>query len=303
MLRIISFLFIYLTSALFACAQMTSDSGNSASRLDSASRFNIGMSYGHDWQQSVSDSYSALITYEFLRTRHFSLIASGRYVLTHASFSAADISYSYNPEAINMNGSHGMGQIGLTATFRTKLFDKPFAGAAIINSDWGAGGFAKVTSIVMGMVMIRSDRDTQFGLGPMFLINTNGKLPALIAFMYRHRFNDKWLINLSGGLFAMEYSSSKSDVLSMGFDVNAKSFYFQPKTDGLPEKLKYMSVSFRPLIKYSRNIVDKLNVDVKAGASINIVNRVNGMTGTKKYLKCHQQTVYPFIQVGASYSF
>lgn len=126
-----------------------------------------------------------------------------------------------------------MAQIGLTASFRAKLFNKPFVGVAIINSDWAAGGFAKVTSIVMGMLMIRADKDTQFGIGPMFLINTNGKIPALIAFMYRHRFNDRWLVNLSGGLFAMEYSPSKKDILSIGFDVDAKTFYFRPKTDSL----------------------------------------------------------------------
>lgn len=101
----------------------------------------------------------------------------------------------------------------------------------------------------------------------------------------------------------MEYSPTKNDILSMGFDINAKSFYFQPKAEDLPDKLRYMSVSFRPLIKYSRNIVDKLNLDVRVGASINIVNRVNGMTGTKKYMYCHQQTAYPFIQAGVSYAF
>jgi len=202
-----------------------------------------------------------------------------------------------------MNGKHSMGQIGLTASFRTRLFNKPFVGAAIVNSDWAAGGFAKVSSIVMGMLMLRSDKDTQFGLGPLFLINTNGKLPALIAFMYRHRFNDKWLVNLSGGLFAMEYSPSKFDLLSMGLDINAKCFYFQPKTDDLPDKLRYMSVSFRPMLKYSRRIIDNLNLDIRAGASVNIVNRVNGVTGTKKYLSCRQQTVYPFVQAGASYAF
>lgn len=300
MKRLTSFLFLSVATIGLACAQMTSDSSNGGS---GASRLNMGLSYGHDWNQSISDTYSARISYEFLRAKHFSLIANGRYVLSETSFSGSDISYSYDPAAINMNGRHNMWQIGLMASFRTKLFNKPFVGAAIVNSDWGAGGFAKVTSIVMGMVMIRSDKDTQFGLGPMFLINTNGKLPALIAFIYRHRFNDKWLINLSGGLFAMEYSPTKNDLVSMGLDVDAKTFYFSPKTDNLPDKLKYMSVSFRPLLKYSRRVIDNLNVDVRAGASINIVNRVNGMTGTRKYIDCHQPTVYPFIQAGASYSF
>lgn len=302
MTRIISFLFLSLLSVILTNAQTTSDSGSNNGRFHT-SRFNIGLSYGHDWNQGISDNYIAIITYEFLKTQQFSLTAIGRYALSETSFSEADISYSHNPDMINMNGKHNLGQIGLTASFRTKLFEKPFIGTAIINSDWSTGGFAKVTSIVMGMIMIRSDKDTQFGLGPMFLINTNGKLPALIAFIYRHRFNDKWRVNLSGGLFAMEYSPSHKDLLSMGIDVNAKTFYFQPKTNDLPDKLKYMSVSFRPLLKYSRNIIDNLNLEVKTGASINIVNRVNGMTGTKRYLECHQPTVYPFINVGASYAF
>lgn len=302
MRRIISFLLLSLTAVLLSNAQMTPDPGQGAGGFG-ASRFNAGLSYGHDWKQGISDTYSAGISYEFLRARHLSLIASGRYAVQETSFSEADISYSHNPDAINMNGRHGIGQIGLTAVLRTRLFNRPFIGVAIVNSDWAAGGFARVMSIVTGMVMLRADKDTQFGIGPLFLINTNGKLPALPAFMYRHKFNDRWLINLSGGLFAMEYTPTKKDVLKMGFDINAKSFYFRPKTDGLPDKLKYMSVSFRPLLNYSRNIIDNLKLDIKAGASINIVNRVNGMTGTRKYMECHQQRVYPFVQAGASYAF
>lgn len=302
MTRIITFLILSLVTVMMANAQMMSDSGSNNGGFG-ASRLSMGLSYGHDWEQSISDYYSARISYEFLRTKHFSLTANGIYSLSETSFSEADISYSHNPDAINMNGRHSMGLVGLIASFRTKLFNKPFVGAAIVNSDWSAGGFAKVSAIVTGMIMLRSDKDTQFGIGPLFLINTNGKLPALLAFIYRHRFNDKWRVNLSGGLFAMEYSPSTSDLFSMGLDVNAKYFYFRPETDDLPDKLRYMSVAFRPLLKYSRRIIDNLNLDIKAGAAINIVNRVNGINGTKKYLRCHQQTVYPFIQAGASYAF
>lgn len=298
MTRIIALLFLTAISFLSAFSQIASENDGYA-----ASKFNMGLSYGHDWKQGVSDSYSTRISYQFLTTRHVSLIVGGRYVMSDASFTEADISHSHNPDAINMNGKHSLGQLSLTATFRAELFDIPLVGAAFVNSDWAVGGFAKVSSIVMAMVMIRADKDTQFGIGPLFLINTNGKIPALPAFMYRHRFNEKWLINLSGGLFAMEYSPSRKDNLSMGFDIGAKAFYFNPLTDDLPERLRYMSVSFRPMVKYSRNIVDNLNLDVRAGAAINIVNRVNGVNGTKKYIPCRQQRVYPFIQVGASYAF
>ena len=298
MTRFIIFILISLTTVLSADAQDNPDF-----RSHDAARFNIGVNYEHDWKQGISDTYSARITYEFLKTRHFSLIASGRYVLNQTLFADADISPDYNPAKINMNGSHGVGQVGITASFRTRLFGKPLVGAAIINSDWAAGGFAKVTSIVMCMVMLRADKDTQFGLGPMALINTNGKLPALIAFMFRHRFNDRWLINLSGGLFAMEYSPSRKNLLTMGFDINARSFYFRPEVEALPDNLKYMSVSFRPLIRYSRTIAGNLNLEAKAGVAVNIVNRVNGMTGAEKYLDCRQNTVYPFVQAGMSYAF
>lgn len=296
------FLFISLISALFANAQtkQNSDMGIGNKYLP---KFNIGVSYGKDWDNSISDTYSAKIAYEVLRKQQLSIIASARYILSEASFSEAYVSHNHNPADINMNGSHDMGQVGITAIFKTKLFNRPFVGTAVVNTDWGAGGFARFYSIVAGMVMLRSDKDTQFGIGPLFLINSNGKLPALIAFIYMHRFNEKWRINLSGGLFAMEYSPSKRYMLSMGCDVDAKSFYFQPKTKELPNKLKYMTVDFRPLIINSFNITKGLKLDIKAGATLNIVNRVNGMTGTKKYLQFHHKKPHPFVQSGATYSF
>lgn len=302
MTRIISLLILSMALSYSAGAQDTSgtDNGNSGYRT---SRFNAAISYGHDWQQSVSDTYAARVSYEFLRTRHFSLTANGGYTLNKASFSDEDISYSLSPQAIGMNGCHNTWQLGLMASFRTVLFDKPVVGAAIVNSDWAAGGFAKVSGIVFGMVMLRSDRDTQFGIGPLFLINTNGKLPALLTFLFRHRFNEKWLVNLSGGLFAMEYSPTKNDLISVGMDIGYKSFYFNPSTADLPDKLRFLSVAFRPMVRYSRDIVANLSLDVRAGLSVNIVNRATGTTGTKKYLDIHQQRAYPFVQAGASYRF
>lgn len=287
-----------LSVSLSVSAQM-----DMADEIGGDSKVSAGLTYCHDWDQGLSDAYSARISYNFLKTSHFSFTAGGRYVISDASFSEGDISHMYNPSDIHINGTHGVFQLGLTALYRTTLFEKPFVGAAIVNSDWSAGGFAKVTGILMGMIMLRADKDTQFGLGPLFLINTNGHVPALVTFMFRHRFNDKWRLNFSGGLFAMEYTPTIKDRITMGVDIDAKSFYFRPKMESLPKKLRFMSVSFRPMVKYTRNIVDNLNMDVRAGLSINIVDRVNGVNGTRKYIDFDQPTVYPFVQATASYSF
>lgn len=299
MARVISILLFCFLSVISAHSQGPDALGMAVGNT----RWNASLSYGHDFGSAVDDSYSAMLSFEFLKAEKFSLVADARYRLFDSSFSESDISYSHSPQAIGMNGRHNVWQLGLTALLRTRLFDKPFVGVAMVNNDFGAGGYARTSSIVMGMIMLKADRNTQFGLGPLFLINTNGRLPVLLAFMYRHRFNDKWRLNLSGGLFAMEYMPTSKSLLTMGTDIDAKSFYFEPHADGLPDKLRFMSVAFRPMVRYSYNVLKNLTVDVRGGASVTIVDRVTGTKGTKKYLDFDMKRVHPFVRLGASYSF
>ena len=261
---------------------------------------NIGVNYDHGWGV-LEDGFAARVSYEFFSNRRFTVTAHALYSSTEAAFKPNDLSDGFNPKDINLNGTHLFGQTGVTSTFRSRLFGKPVFALGMLNAEWGQGGFARVSGIAMGLLMLRANRSTQFGIGPLVMINTSSRIPAFIVFMYRHKFDDKWSLNLYGGMFGVDYNPTPNNLFSLGADIDVKSFYFKPHNELLPSKCRFTSTSFRPMAKYRRRLAPNLYFDAQGGVAVKMSCRVNGVTGTKKYLDCHQK-VAPFIRIGVSYT-
>lgn len=143
---------------------------------------NMNTSYSHGWG-AIEDVFSARVSYEFLKKKHFTITANARYSSCEVKFNETDLSDGYDPNEINLNGTHLVGQVGVTSTMRFKLFGKPCMGMAMLNSEWGEGGFARISGIAMGMFMIRANRNTQFGIGPC---NKQILIPQFSAVLIPH---------------------------------------------------------------------------------------------------------------------
>lgn len=263
-------------------------------------RTNITTGYDHNWGK-ITNSYATRVSYEFLRNSRFTLTANARYASVETDFDASDFSGGYSPQAIGLNGTHMIGQAGFTGMYRTTLFGRPFMAMAMLNSEWGQGGFARISGIAMGLIMLRANRDTQFGIGPLALLNSTSKIPAFLVFMYRHRINEKWLINLYGGMLGIDYTPTRHNLFSAGADVDVKAFYFRPHDPTLPSKCRFTYTTVRPSLRYRRTLARHLYLDIQGGVAVRMSCRVNGVTGTKEYIRCHQKAA-PFLHIGASYS-
>ena len=250
---------------------------------------------------NVKDGVQAKISYEMVSNKAFTLTANAQYSSAEVDFKASDLSKGYDPDLINLNGSHYMEQIGFTSTVRAKMFGKPFMGIVKADTEWDGKDFARVSGTVVGLFMLRTTKRTQFGIGPLAMINTSSSLPAFVMFLYRHRFNEKWLLNLYGGLLTCDYTPTQNDLISFGADVDVKSFYFSPNDSTLPKRSRFKYTSFRPMVKYRRRLAQNFYFDAQAGVALKISSRVNGVSGSKEYLKCRQKPT-PFLQIGASYS-
>lgn len=261
---------------------------------------NIHVQYDHTRGQ-VSDGFGARVSYHMYRDKWLSLTANAKYTSTTVEFGDEDLTNGFKPDKIGLNEIHVMGQFGFTANGRTKLFGKPLMGIAMINSDWSAGGFERVSATMMGIIMLRANKNTQFGIGPLVMVNTSSKIPSFLVFMYRHRFSDKLQLNFYGGMFGLDYNPNTNSLLSIGADIDVKAFYFKPNSERLPNRCRFTLTSFRPMIKYRRRVAPNLYFDAQTGVSLKMSCRVNGKTGTKEYFECSQKAA-PFVQCGVSYA-
>lgn len=263
-------------------------------------RTNVTTTYDHTWGR-LSDGFAARVSYEFMKKKHFTLSGNFKYTSVTTDFLSSDLDVSYNPQAIGLNGIHTMEQLGATATAKTTFLGKPFIGVAMLNSEWGIGGFNRVSATVMAMIMLKANRSTQFGIGILGMVNTTSSIPVFPVFIYRHRFNDKWRLNLYGGMLGVDFTPSMADLLSIGADIDVKSFYFKPHAVGLPKNCRFTQTDFRPSLKYRRRLIPNLFFDFQSGYAFNMKTRVNGVNGTKEYIIL-SQSPHPFVQASVSYS-
>ncbi|MGM9803180.1 MAG: hypothetical protein ACI308_03290 [Muribaculaceae bacterium] len=261
---------------------------------------NITVTYDHTWGR-VTDGFNARVSYQFLKKKHITLSGNFKYNSVTTSFVQTDADVDYDLQEIGINGTQTMEQLGVTAAANTTLLGKPLIGLGILNSEWGEGGFNRVSATVMAMVMLRQNRSTRFGLGLLGLVNTTSDIPVFPVFVYSHKFNERWLINVYGGMFGVDYTPTGNDLISVGADVDVKSFYFQPHYAALPKTCRYTQTNFRPMLKYRHRLIPYLYIEGQCGCAINMKTRVNGVNGTKDYITISQKT-HLFVQVTVSYS-
>lgn len=261
---------------------------------------NITVGADHTWG-AVRDGFAARVAYEAYKKGWLTVSANARYNSLKVDFDEGALSNGYSPSELGLNDVHIMAQLGATATARTTIFGRPFMGIAMLNTEWGVGGLDRVSGTAMGIVMLRANRDTQFGLGPLVMVNTTSKIPAFLIFMYRHRFNDRLAINLYGGMMGLDYNPNRNNLLSIGADIDVKGFYFKPHHESLPKVCRFTYTSFRPMVKYRVRLRQNFYLDAQGGVALKMSCRVNGRNGTKEYFDCAQKCA-PFLQAGLSYS-
>lgn len=298
-MRTLLFIIITLLSTTLCSAQSQSDVSISEGGYGMV-RTNITVGADHTWG-AVSDGFSARVSYQAYKNRWLTISANAKYNSVKVDFNEDNLSDGYSPDQTALNDIHIMAQLRATATAHTTLFGKPAVGIAMINTEWGVGGFERVSGTILAVLMLKADRTTRFGIGPMVMINTTSKIPAFLVFTYYHRFSEKLALNLYGGMFSLDYTPNKDNLIAIGADINVKGFYFKPHNDNLPDICRFTYTSFRPMAKYRLRLRQNLYLDLQGGLALTMSCRVNGKNGTHEYIKCHQRPA-PFLQAGISYS-
>lgn len=294
---IISLIAVFTVIGAFAQSQTANNVSESGYGLV---KTNLNVEYEHSWGQ-IRDEFEARASYEFLKKKAFTLSANLRYNSFSADFDDDALTNGFKPDEIGLNKVHIMGHAGITAAAHTRLFGKPLVGVGIVNTGFNHYGFDRVQGIIMGMVMLRANRDTQFGVGLLALINTTSRIPAFPVFMYRHRFNPQWALNLYGTLFGVDYNPTPNVLLSAGADIDVKSFIFKPHHENLPSTGRYTLTSCRPLLRYRQRLAKNFYLEAKSGVALKMSARMNGRTGTHAYFKSRQKAA-PFVQIGLAYA-
>lgn len=297
----IPLLTVLLLLSCFLSAQAQLDMVQAVNESDYGMvRTNLALSYDRTFG-SVPDNVSARVSYQIVKKPFLTFSANVRFNTLWANFDSSQLSKPLNAWDIGLDGNHTYGSFGFTATGFLPLFGKPLALLAVGNAEWSNHCFGRISGLIGGVYLFKLSKDTQFGVGPLFMINTASKIPVFPVVVYRHRFSDRFAINVYGGLFGMEYKPDENNMLTFGADLDVHSFYFKPHVEGWPEKCRFTMTSLRPALKFKHSFFKNFYGEVQAGVSFKISGRVSGVTGKARYLEFEEKPSF-FLKATVSYS-
>ena len=246
---------------------------------------NTNLTLGYDHQFGVvPDNITGQVSYQIVKKQFLTFSVNGRLNTLWANFDRDQLSKDIDPWDIGLNGNHSYGSFGFTATGFLPLFGKPLALLAIGNAEWSNHCFGRISGLVGGAYIFKLTKDTQIGIGPLFMINTASKIPVLPVFIYRHKFSEKFAVNIYGGLFALEYKPWQNGMLKLAADLDVRSFYFKPEVEGWPKKCRFTMTSLRPAVKYKHRLAPNFYGEAQVGVGFKISGRISGVTGKTRYL-------------------
>jgi len=192
----------------------------------------------------------------------------------------------------------------IVATYKRKLFGKPFILNTNLSGDGWNNGFEEISATFSAIMILKRSPITNFGIG-VYAMTLYNEVPALPIISYWHKFNSHLSIDIaipSRTYLRYNYNNHR---LSVGARLESEQFYFKPDLDYLPKTSFFSKMTFKPEVVYEYIIDEHFYLIARAGVSAVIRGGIYG-TGRKgidgePFIKVkHPMT--PFFNLGISYN-
>lgn len=182
-------------------------------------------------ESSVTDDMRAVVSANIPLYRKGRELSLG--IMPYYHFSGMRLKEDFG---LNFGSDHHRYGAIIMATASTRLFGTSFSVMGMINADGWEQGYGQTQFICAGVwALIRNER-TYLGLGPVVLLGTSSQSPVYLAFMYLHKFNPKWSVNVTMAQNYITYQPAKTTKLSGGMEIDCERIYFNPTRTELPHR-------------------------------------------------------------------
>lgn len=261
---------------------------------------NVTFRYDHAFG-ALPDNLTGKITYQVVDKPYLKFSINSIFNNLWANFDNSQLAGNRDAWKINLNGNHTLGSFGFTALGFVPVNKKPLALLLIGNVEWSTHCFGRFSGLAGVAYILKMSERTQFGVGPMVMLHTSSSFPILPGVIYKHSFNDKFAINIYGGIFGLEYNPSENDLIAIGSNIDVRSFYFKPHVAEWPKRCRFTMTMFQPLLKYKHRFYGNFYGEAQCGVSFKIGSQVTGASSTHNYMKVKEGPAF-FIKAGVSYS-
>lgn len=239
-----------------------------------------------------------------IQKKKFSLFVNGK---ANMFFVDNDVYDSKFPtSSLFDKSSYNFYQLGLSANYRLKIFNRPAMLNATILGDAGNDCFGQVQCVISAAVTLRQSQDTHLSLG-LSAITLFNRIPAFVTLNYWHKISDNLNVDISLPYHAfMRYRPFNKHRFSLGMSLLCDGFYLKntAKYD-LPDKAYYNKVVIDPEFVYEFIISRHFLLTAKTGTNLYFMNGVyksnrKGIDGEPLIKMDSKKSV--FFNVGISYN-
>lgn len=181
--------------------------------------------------------------------------------------------YDYNNEHlsglshddVHMNDNHHSFRGNANVMYRSTLWNKPLVIFGNIGIDASQWGVERLSGMGAALLMLKTTRETQLGVGPLLMLNTTSRIPFLFVATYRHVYSPQWTLNLNYPFFGMQYTPNEKHTIAGGFAFDTDYYWVRPANDELPRTVFFRRSLFRTGINYDMHISPTLTFNAQTG--------------------------------------
>lgn len=242
----------------------------------------------------------------FFKSKSKRLVLTGSLRYKYESYEFGDV-YNYNSAETDTREKEEIHYFAaaLSATYMSKLFNKPVIYNATAIVDGNEENFQRVKGFVTASLVLKRTDNTTITAGIMAMIDPSSIIPAVPLFTYNHKFeNSKWDIDFilpQRLLFRRELLENGR--ISFGTELNSESFYLNLNTSNLKGIYELNQLELKSGITYEYHITSQINSFFKAGVNNVLSSRLTERgERTNKYVYDQRTDPQMYFRFGISYN-
>lgn len=206
-----------------------------------------------------------------IQKKKFSLFVNGK---ANMFFMDNDVYDSALPSLFDKS-SYNFYQLGLSANYRLKIFNRPAMLNATILGDAGNDCFGQMQCVISATRTLRQNPNTHLSLG-LCAITLFNRIPAFVVLNYWHRFSENLNIDISLPYHALlRYRPFNKHRFSLGMSLLCDGAYLKNTAKyGLPDKAYYSKVMIDPEFIYEFIISRHFVLTAKTGTNMYFMNGI-----------------------------
>lgn len=265
--------------------------------------------FGEPFEKGKIDNHERLkiafnLPFYASHSKRFVLTSSLRYKYESYNFGET---YANNSDISFSRGKHDFHYFAsaLSATFMSKLFNKPIIYNTTITVDGNEENIQRIKGFISATLVLKKTANTTITIGALVMLDPSSIIPITPLFTYNHKFeNSRWdfdFILPQRILFRRELFENGR--VAFGTELNSENFYLNLDSPELKGIYELNQLELKSGVTYEHRFTPRIIGSFKAGINNIISTRITERGDrTTKYIYDQKEDAEAYFRFSISYN-